>query len=127
MHFWTYLDDRPADTPSVATPSKMAQPTPMADSYNVSKDSPTSVSSPVLLDSVDIGTAMEEDVSPAGFPVAKMISRIHLALILSLTSIKVMLIKNVMLNKVMLILSKVQGILNKVIRWNIVGVMWCKV
>ena len=116
-------DDRSAETPSVASPSEMAQPTPPADSYNVSNDSPTSVSSPVLFDSADVVIAME-DVSPAGFPMATMISRIHLALILSLISIKVMLIKNVMLKKVMLILSKVGEFLNKVIMWNIVGVMY---
>ena len=45
----------------------MVQPTHPADSNNVSNDSPTSVSSPELLDSADVGTAMEEDVSPAGF------------------------------------------------------------
>ena len=58
---------RPVDTSSVATSCKVAQPTPPADSNNVSNDSPTSVSSPVLLDSADVGTAMEEEVSPAGF------------------------------------------------------------
>ena len=52
-----------------------------------------------------------------------MISRIDLALIPSLISIEVLLIKNVMLKKVMLILSKIRGILNKVVMMNIVGVM----
>ena len=72
----------------------------------------------MLFDSADVSTAMEEGVSPAGFPVARMISRIHLALILSLISIKELLKKNVML-----ILRKVRGTLNKVVMWNIVGVM----
>ena len=40
---------------------------PLADSNNVSNDSATSVSSRVLFDSVDLGTAMEKDISPAGF------------------------------------------------------------
>ena len=60
-------DDHPADTPSVATPSEVAQPTPPADSNNESNDSPTSVSSPVLFDSADVGSATEWNVSPAGF------------------------------------------------------------
>lgn len=60
-------DDRPTDTPPVATSSEVAQPTPPADSNNVSNDSTASVSSPVLLDSADVGTAMDEDVSPACF------------------------------------------------------------
>ena len=60
-------DDRPADTPSVATPGEVVQSTPPADSNNVSNDSPTSVSSPVLFDLADVGSAIEEDVSPAGF------------------------------------------------------------
>ena len=60
-------DDHPADTPSVATPSEVAQPTPPADSNNESNDSPTSVSSPVLFDSADVGSATEGNVSPAGF------------------------------------------------------------
>ena len=47
-------DDGPADTPLVATRSEVAQPTPPADSYNVSNDSATSVSSHVLLDSADV-------------------------------------------------------------------------
>jgi len=51
-------DDHPADTPSVAALSEVAQPTPPADS---------NVSSPVLFDSADVSTAMDEDVSPAGF------------------------------------------------------------
>ena len=45
----------------------MAQPTPPADSNNVSNDCPTSVSSPVLFFSADVSTAMEDDVSPVGF------------------------------------------------------------
>ena len=61
-------DDHPADTPSVGTPSEVAQPTPPSDSNNLSNDSPTSVSSRVLFDSADVSTAMREDVSPAGFP-----------------------------------------------------------
>ena len=60
-------DDHPADTPSIATPSVVAQPTPPADSNNESNDSPTSVSSPVLFDSADVGSATEGKVSPAGF------------------------------------------------------------
>ena len=52
-----------------------------------------------------------------------MISLIHLVLIPSLILIKVALIRNVMLKKVMLILSKVRGILNKVVMWNIVRVV----
>ena len=60
-------DDHPADTPSVATPSEVAQPTPTADSNNESNDSPTSVSSPVLFDPADVGSATEGNVSPAGF------------------------------------------------------------
>ena len=60
-------DDRPADMPSVATSSEVVQSTPPVDSNKVSNDSPTSVSSPVLFHSADVGTAMEEDVSPAGF------------------------------------------------------------
>ena len=60
-------DDRPADTPSVATPGEVAQPTPPADSNNESNDSPTSVSSPVLFVSADVGSATEGNVSPAGF------------------------------------------------------------
>ena len=40
---------------------------PLADSNNVSNGSATSVSSPVLFDSADVGTAMEKDISPAGF------------------------------------------------------------
>ena len=76
----------------------------------MSNDSATSVSSRVLFDSVVVGTAMEKDISLLVFPVATMISRIHLAFILSLISIKVVLIKNVMLKKVMLILSKIRGI-----------------
>ena len=115
-------DDHPADTPSVATPSEVAQPTPPADSNNVSNDSPTSVSSPVLFDSADVSTAMEEDVSPAGFSggdddISDSFS------VDSLISIKVVLTKNVVLKKVMLILSKVRGVLNKVVMWNIEGGM----
>ena len=60
-------DDHPADTPSVATPSEVAQPTPPADSNNESNDSPTSVSSPVLFVSADVGSATDGNVSPAGF------------------------------------------------------------
>ena len=54
---------------------------PLADSNNVSNDSATSVSSRVLFDSVDVGTAMERTFRMLVFPVATMISRIHLALI----------------------------------------------
>ena len=57
------------------------------------------------------------------FPVETIISRVHLTLILSLISIKLVLIKNIMFKKVVLILSKVPGILNKVLMWNKVGVM----
>ena len=39
---------------------------PLADSNNVSNGSATSVSSPVLFDAADVGTAMENDISPAG-------------------------------------------------------------
>ena len=114
-------DDGPADTPLVATRSEVAQPTPPADSYNVCNDSATSVSSPVLLDSADVGTAMEENISPAGFSCGE--DDISDSFSVDLITIKVVLIKNVMLRKVMLILSKIRGILNKVVMWNIVGVM----
>ena len=55
--------------------------------------------------------------------VGTIISRIHLALTLSLILIKIVLINNVMLNKVVLILSKVLGTLNKVLMWNKVRVI----
>ena len=45
----------------------MAQPTPPVDSNNESNDSPTSVSSPVLFDSTDVGSVTEGNVSVAGF------------------------------------------------------------
>ena len=82
-----------------------------------------SVSSLVLLDSPVVGADMEEDGSPAGLSGGTIISRIHLALTLSVILIKIVLIINVMLNKAVFILSKVLGILNKVLMWHKVGVM----
>ena len=69
----------------------------------------------------DVGTAMEENISPAGF--SRGDDDISDSFSVDLISIKEVLIKNVMLRKVMLILSKIRGILNKVVMWNIVGVM----
>ena len=45
----------------------MVQSTPPDDSNNESNDSLTNVSSPVLFDSADVGSAIEENISPAGF------------------------------------------------------------
>ena len=58
--------DRPADPQSVASPSVVVKPTPLADSNRVSTDSSPSVSSLVLLDSPIVGADMKEDGSPAG-------------------------------------------------------------
>ena len=111
---------------STLTMSKTVQSTPPADSNNVSNDSPTSVSSPVLFDWADVGSTTEEDASPAGFSGGDNDISDSFSLD-SPTLIKVVLIKNLMLKEVMLILSKVQEILNKVVMWNIVGVMLWKV
>ena len=75
----------------------------------------------MLFDLADVGSAMEENVLPAGFFGDD--DDISDAFNVDLISIKEVLIKNVMLKKVILILSKVQGILNKVVMWNIVRVM----
>ena len=71
------------------------------DSNSVSPDSSVNVSSPVSFDSPVDGADMEEMVRLLVFPVGMMISRIHLALILSLLCSTLML-------------SKVLGMLNKI-------------
>ena len=85
-----------ADPPSVASPSVVVQSTPLADSDSVSTDS------------LVVGVDMEEDGSLAGLSGGDD----NILDSFSLDSISTLF--DVTLNKVVLILSKVLGMLNKI-------------
>ena len=87
-------DDHPADTPSVGTPSEVAQPTSPADSNNLSNDSRLEFHLLCCLIRPMLVLLWRRTFRLLVFPLATMISRIHLALILSVISIKVVLTKN---------------------------------